>query len=197
MQIWEGGITEPQRDTRNAANECMGDARAGHIPVLLSCSLCVNNAWAAGAGPITGLRSGGIRSPLMVLMIRGRLPSGLWAAWAGSQDSGHLDLTGGRLWGWGEGGGKKTASLDQSSIQGILWAQQRPPAGGWWVCDKEQGPGPCRQVTKKVGSLRTRGRGEASQNLTSVALLSRVPTHIGDGALTTSQNDPQPVFKQV
>lgn len=33
----------------------------------------------------------------MVLIIRGRLPSGMWAAWAGSQDSGHLAPTGGRL----------------------------------------------------------------------------------------------------
>lgn len=39
----------------------------------------------------------------MVLMVGGRLPSGMWAAWAGSQDSGHLDPTGGRLWGAGRG----------------------------------------------------------------------------------------------
>ena len=32
----------------------------------------------------------------MVLIMWGRLPSGMWAAWAGSQDSGHLDPTGGR-----------------------------------------------------------------------------------------------------
>lgn len=35
----------------------------------------------------------------MVLISRGRLPSGMWAAWAGSQDSGHLAPTGGRLQG--------------------------------------------------------------------------------------------------
>lgn len=33
----------------------------------------------------------------MVLITQGELPCGMWAAWAGSQDSGHLDPTGGRL----------------------------------------------------------------------------------------------------
>lgn len=42
----------------------------------------------------------------MVLIIWGRLPSGMWAAWAGSQDSGHLDPTGGRLAGVGDGGAR-------------------------------------------------------------------------------------------
>lgn len=105
-----------------------GGQRMKYIQVVLSYSLHVNNAWAAGAGPITGLRSGGIRRPLMVLIIWGRLPSGMWAAWAGSQDSGHLDPTGGRF---GGGVGKRTACIDQSPIQRLKWGEQKLPSGGW------------------------------------------------------------------
>lgn len=37
----------------------------------------------------------------MVLIIGGRLSGGMWAARAGSQDSGHLDPTGGKFRGRG------------------------------------------------------------------------------------------------
>lgn len=73
----------------------------------------------------------------MVLIIWGRLPSGMRAAWAGSQDSGHSDPTGGRF----GGEGKRTACIDQSPIQRIKWGELRFPSGDaqpMQTCHKER-----------------------------------------------------------
>jgi hypothetical protein len=66
--------------------------------VELSCSLHVNNAWAAGAGAITHPRSGGIRGSNGP-NYPGKAPKWDVGSMAGSQNSGHLDPTGGKLGG--------------------------------------------------------------------------------------------------
>lgn len=113
--IGERGITGQPGGCYKCCRLMHGGQRVKYIQAALPCSLHVNNAWAASAEPITGLRSGGIRRLLMVLIIWGRLPSGMWAAWAGSQHSGHLHPTGGRF----GGGGKRRACIDQSPIRRI------------------------------------------------------------------------------
>lgn len=117
--IWEGGITGPPEGCYQCCKLMYGGRQGVIHPRGSLGSLRINNAWTGGVGPIRDLRSGGIRRPLMVLIMWGRLPSGMWAAWAGSQDSGHLDPTGGRLGrGWRY---KRATSIAQSPVQGVRW----------------------------------------------------------------------------
>lgn len=95
----------------------------------------------------------------MGLMIWGKLPMGCGQR-GGKPGFRALRPYSGRL----GAGGKRTASTDRSPVQGIVWGELRPPAGGWCVCEEEQGPSPCGQVIK-WGSLRNAGlRGGRSES---------------------------------
>lgn len=90
-----------------------------------------------GQDPLSARGQVAVGGLLMVLIIWGRLPSGMWAAWVGIQDSGHSDPTGGRLQGARRRGvGKRTASINQSTSQGTQWGDLKLPAEGWGMFEE-------------------------------------------------------------